>query len=119
LDIKRFAVKPTTIAKMIALIDDGKVSSSAAQQIFKELVKDPTIEPIEIAKRLNLIQDSDSSTLEPIVDEVLARYPEKVTEYKEGKKSLLGLFMGEVMKASKGKADPKVATEILKKKLDS
>jgi aspartyl-tRNA(Asn)/glutamyl-tRNA(Gln) amidotransferase subunit B len=103
---------------MIALIDEGKVSSSAAQNIFKELVKNPTMAPLEIAKQLNLIQESDSSTIEPIVDEILAKYPEKVQEYKDGKKSLLGMFMGEVMKASKGKADPKVATEILKKKLD-
>jgi aspartyl-tRNA(Asn)/glutamyl-tRNA(Gln) amidotransferase subunit B len=118
LDIKRFAVKPKTISAMIALIDEGKVSSTAAQQIFKELVKQPDAVPFEIAKKLNLIQDSDSSTIEPIIDEVLAKNPEKVKEYKEGKKSLLGMFMGEVMKASKGKADPKVATEILKKKLD-
>jgi aspartyl-tRNA(Asn)/glutamyl-tRNA(Gln) amidotransferase subunit B len=119
LDIKRFEVKPITIANMIALIDEGKVSSSAAQQIFKELVKRPTAEPIDIAKELNLIQQSDSSSIEPIVDEVLAKNTAKVEEYKAGKKSLLGMFMGEVMKASGGKADPKVATEILKKKLDA
>ena len=118
LDIKRFEVKPATIAAIIALIDEGKVSSTAAQQIFKELVKDPAIAPLDIARKLNLIQESNSSAIEPIVDEVLAKYPAKVTEYKEGKKSLLGMFMGEVMKASGGKADPKVATEILKKKLD-
>jgi aspartyl-tRNA(Asn)/glutamyl-tRNA(Gln) amidotransferase subunit B len=67
---------------------------------------------------MNLIQQSDSSSIEPIVDEVLAKNTAKVEEYKAGKKSLLGMFMGEVMKASGGKADPKVATEILKKKLD-
>lgn len=118
LDIKRFEVKPITIANMIALIDEGKVSSSAAQQIFKELVKRPSAQPIDIAKEMNLIQQSDSSSIEPIVDEVLAKNTAKVEEYKAGKKSLLGMFMGEVMKASGGKADPKVATEILKKKLD-
>ncbi len=118
LDIKRFEVKPKTISEMIALIDEGKVSSSAAQNIFKELVKNPSTPPFEIAKQLNLIQESDSSTIEPMVDEILAKYPEKVQEYKDGKKSLLGMFMGEVMKVSKGKADPKVATEIIKKKLD-
>ncbi len=118
LDIKRFEVKPTTIADMIALIDSGKVSSSAAQQIFVEIVKNPTADPLTIAQQLNLIQESDSSAIEPLVDEVLAKFPAKVMEYKEGKKGLLGMFMGEVMKASGGKADPKVATEILKKKLD-
>jgi aspartyl-tRNA(Asn)/glutamyl-tRNA(Gln) amidotransferase subunit B len=118
LDIKRFEVAPATIAAIIAMIDDGKVSSTAAQQIFKELVKNPQAQPMDIARELNLIQESDSSTIEPLIDEALARYPDKVAEYKAGKKSLLGLFMGEVMKASKGKADPKVATEILKKKLD-
>lgn len=118
LDIKRFEIKPTTIAAIIALIDDGKISSTAAQQVFKELIKQPSAEPFQIAQDLNLIQESDTSTIEPIVDEVLGKYPEKVQEYKEGKKSLLGMFMGEVMKASKGKADPKVATELIKKKLE-
>jgi aspartyl-tRNA(Asn)/glutamyl-tRNA(Gln) amidotransferase subunit B len=119
LDIKRFEVPPATIAAIIGMIDDGKVSSTAAQQIFKELVKSPLAQPMDIARELNLIQESDSSTIEPLIDEALARYPDKVAEYKAGKKSLLGLFMGEVMKASKGKADPRVATEILKKKLDA
>lgn len=118
LDIKRFTVKPESIAQLIALIDDGKISSSAAQQIFAELVIHPDKIPLDIAQSLNLIQESNSSAIEPIVDEVLAKMPGKVTEYREGKKGLLGLFMGEVMKASGGKADPKVATEILKKKLD-
>jgi len=118
LDIKRFDIKPNTIATIIALIDDGKISSTAAQQVFKELIKQPTAAPLQIAQQLNLIQESDSGTIEPIVVEILAKYPEKVQEYKEGKKSLLGMFMGEVMKASKGKADPKVATELIKKKLE-
>ena len=73
---------------------------------------------LKIAERLNLIQESDAGSLKPVVDEVLARFPEKVAEYKAGKKGLLGMFMGEVMKASKGKADPKVATELLKEVLD-
>ena len=119
LDIKRFDVKPSAVASLISIIDEGKISSSAAQQIFKELVKRPEAKPLDIAAELNLIQESNTSAIEPIIDEVLVKFPEKVAEYKGGKKSLLGMFMGEVMKASKGKADPKVATEILKKKLDN
>lgn len=73
---------------------------------------------LKIAEELNLIQDSNSDSIRPIAEGVLAKYPEKVAEYKGGKKGLLAMFMGEVMKASKGKADPKVTTAILTELLE-
>ena len=81
------------------------------------MVKHPERSPLELATELNLIQESDAATLEPLIDEVLAKFVEKVSEYKSGKISLLGLFVGEVMKQSKGKADPKVTNELLLEKL--
>jgi aspartyl-tRNA(Asn)/glutamyl-tRNA(Gln) amidotransferase subunit B len=67
---------------------------------------------------MNLIQDSSADSLQPMVEQALANNPAKVAEYRAGKKGLLSMFMGDVMKLSKGKADPKLATELLKKALD-
>jgi aspartyl-tRNA(Asn)/glutamyl-tRNA(Gln) amidotransferase subunit B len=68
---------------------------------------------------MNLIQESNSDYILPIVDEVLLQLKEKVKEYQKGKKGLLALFVGEVIKRSKGKADPKVVNEIISEKLKS
>ena len=96
------------------MVEDGQVSfSSASQKIFPELILRPGVLPNAIAQQLNLIQESDVSFLVPLAQEVLAKNPEKVAEFKSGKKGLLGFFMGELMKNSKGKADPKVATQLL------
>jgi aspartyl-tRNA(Asn)/glutamyl-tRNA(Gln) amidotransferase subunit B len=114
-----FPVQPEAMAKLIALIDDGKVSHSAtAQKLFPALCQNPTKEPLEIAKELDLIQESDTGQLEEWVDAALAAYPDKVEEYRGGKKGVLGLFMGEVMKLSKGKADPKLANQLVRQKLE-
>ena len=72
---------------------------------------------MQVATELNLLQVSGSADIEAWVNEVVNKMPEKVTEYKKGKKGLIGLFVGEVKKVSKGKADPKVATQILEEKL--
>ena len=74
--------------------------------------------PSQIAEENNWIQESDSGALNEFVKQAILKYPEKVLEYKNGKTSLLGLFMGEVMKLSKGKADPKMTTELVKEMLE-
>ncbi|MGB1317587.1 MAG: Asp-tRNA(Asn)/Glu-tRNA(Gln) amidotransferase subunit GatB [Flavobacteriales bacterium] len=115
-----FPLKPQSIADLIALIDDGKISHSvASQKVFPELCKNPKSTPLSIAEQLDLIQESDSNQLEEWVDAALAAYPDKVEEYRGGKKGVLGLFMGEVMKLSKGKADPKAANQLVRQKLDA
>ena len=76
------------------------------------------LSPIEIAKNNNWIQDSDMKSLLEFIKQSISKYPEKVDEYKSGKKGLIGLFMGEVMKLSKGKADPKIANQLLKNELE-
>lgn len=109
-----FPLAPESLAQLIDMVEDGQVSfSSASQKIFPELILRPEVLPSEIALQLNLIQESDVSFLVPLAQEVLAKNPEKVAEFKSGKKGLLGFFMGELMKNSKGKADPKVATQLL------
>ncbi len=116
MEILDFTLPPIKIAEIIQLIDEGKLSNSAANQVvFAELVNNPTKTAIQIAEEKNIIQTNDANFINDIIDSVLKQYPEKVVEYKEGKKGLLGLFVGEVMKASKGKADPKVVNlEVMK-----
>lgn len=119
LHIKDYPVSPEKLAELIDLVDSRKVSHTVAQQsIYPELLITPTKSPLQIAKELNLLQDSNEDSLLPIIKEVLAEMPAKVAEYRSGKKGLLGLFMGEVMKRSKGKADPKLASELVAKELE-
>ena len=115
-----FPVPPEKIAELIKIIDEGKISHSVgSQHVFPELVKDAGRSPLEIAESLNLIQESDESFLNELIEEALSKYPEKIEEYRGGKKGVLGLFMGEVMKLSKGKADPREANKLLKEKLEN
>lgn len=119
IEIEQFSVKPNSIAEVIKLIDEGKISNSvAAQKVFPILVDNPDKSPLKIAEENNWIQDSSEDTISELVKEALAKFPDKVAEYKAGKKGLLGLFMGEIMKLSQGKADPKVANQALRKELE-
>lgn len=117
--IEQFKTKPRTIAEIIKLIDENKISNAAAtQKLFPALMESPDDSPIELAQKLDILQNSNSDELQAIVNEALAKYPEKITEYKNGKVNLLGLFVGEVMKMSKGKADPKLANQLVKETLE-
>lgn len=118
IDINSFLVKPATIAELITLIDSGKISNSAASQKLFPLLIGSTKSPEELAIANNLIQDSSDDEIIKIAEEVISQRPEKVLEYKNGNKGLLGLFMGDFMKASKGKADPKKANQIIRQILD-
>jgi len=119
-EINQFPVAAKQIAAVIDLVQSNKVSFSAAStKIFSQLVSDPEKNPEQIAVENNLLQQSDTGELEPIVDLVLQKLAAKVIEYKKGKKGLLALFTGEVMKLSKGKADPKIVNNLLLEKLKS
>lgn len=111
-DISQFELNPIQIADIIALIDNNKISNTAASQVvFPEMLKNTSLFALNIAEEKNIIQTNDVIFITEIIKNVLAQYPEKVEEYRTGKKGLLGLFVGEVMKASKGKADPKVVNQ--------
>lgn len=130
-------VSPAQWAEFLGLIESGQVSSSSAyQRLFPVLMGPPPAPPVEgstsrppspggvegghpaqLAAELGLLQSADTDFLEKLVADVLARFPDKVAEYRKGKKGLLGLFMGEVMKASKGKADPQATTKLLEERL--
>lgn len=112
-------LKASRLAELIQLIDDQVVSNSvASQRIFPELLKKDEA-PLVIAQRLNVVQESNADQLALQVKEILGRYPEKVEEYKNGKKGVIGLFMGDLMKMTQGKADPKVATQIFIQQLEA
>ena len=120
LSIEKFPLGGHKIGELIALVKEGKISNTvAAESIFPALLENPSLTALSVAESKNLIQQSDEGALVAFVDEVLAKFPEKVADYKGGKTGLLGMFMGEVMKASGGKADPKVATKLLREKLDA
>ena len=119
LELEDFSLSGESIAQIIALIDSNQVSNSmASQKLFPALVQNPTKSPLDLANELNIVQNSDVDFLETVIDAVLAEWTDKVAEYKSGKKGLMGLFMGEVMKRSQGKADPKATSALLAKKLD-
>lgn len=118
LTIQDFEIKEEKLAELIALVQADKVSYTAAsQQLFPELLKNVNASPEVLASELNLIQESDVDSLLPIVQEVIKEFPQKVEEFKKGKKGLLGMFVGEVMKRSKGKADPKKSNELMLQEL--
>ncbi|HIA35706.1 MAG TPA: Asp-tRNA(Asn)/Glu-tRNA(Gln) amidotransferase GatCAB subunit B, partial [Flavobacteriales bacterium] len=107
------------IADLIQLVEEGKISYSiASQKIFPLLINNPEKSPFQIAEDNNLLQESDDDNISEFVSQAIAKYPDKVIEYKNGKKGLIGLFMGEVMKLSKGKADPQKASIQVEKMLN-
>jgi aspartyl-tRNA(Asn)/glutamyl-tRNA(Gln) amidotransferase subunit B len=119
LTINQFKISPNKIAEIISLIDENKISNTAAsQQLFPEMVLNPNLTALDIATKLDIIQNSNSNDIQNLINDVLVKFPEKVTEYKNGKVGLLGLFVGEVMKASKGKADPKLLNQLVKQTLE-
>ncbi len=120
LSIEQFPIKPAQLADLISLIETGKISNAmASQKVFPAMLLQPQKTALQLAEELNVIQDSNQDNLQELINQAIAKYPEKVSEYHNGKVSLVGLFMGEVMKLSKGKADPKIASQLVKETLDN
>ena len=118
-NIAEFSISAKYLVGLINLVENGKISNTiATSKIFPTMI-DSDLSAEQIAINNNWIQESDRSALNTFIDEIIAKYPEKVEQYRNGKKGLIGLFMGEVMKLSKGKADPKLCNQILKEKLNN
>jgi aspartyl-tRNA(Asn)/glutamyl-tRNA(Gln) amidotransferase subunit B len=116
-DFSTLLLLPQTLAELIAIVEAGKVNFSvASSKILPELMNGNT-SPLVIAETMNLLQVSDANELESWIDKALEGMPDKIAEYKKGKTGLIGLFVGEVKKISKGKADPKIVTALLQEKL--
>ena len=111
-------VNPQQLAELLKLIDSGTISGKIAKTVFDEMWKSGKTAQL-IVEEQGLVQVSDSGAIELIIDEVLAREAGQVAEFRSGKDKLFGFFVGQVMKASKGKANPALVNELLLKKLNS
>jgi aspartyl-tRNA(Asn)/glutamyl-tRNA(Gln) amidotransferase subunit B len=104
---------------LINLIDEGKVSTTiASQKIFPAMLSEADKSPLHLAEKMNLIQDSSEDALLEFINEVIRQHPGEVERYRSGEKQLVGFFMGQLMRVSGGKADPKIANALLRKTLE-
>ena len=116
LDILDCPVLPSQIGALVGLISDGTISGRTARDVFSEMWssrKDPT----QIVEEKGLKQVSDLTALESAIDEVIAAGSTQVAQFKSGNEKVIGWFVGQVMQATKGQANPKMVNEILREKL--
>ena len=117
IDIKDFPVPPDKLAKLINLIGDGIISGKIAKEIFPIMLLEEK-DPETIIKEKNLIQITDVSSIENIVEKIIESHQDEVKQFLDGKEKVLGFFVGQIMKETKGKANPKLVNELLHKKLN-
>ncbi len=119
-EIEDFPISAERIADLINLIDEGKVSTTiASQKIFPAMLTEIDKSPLHLAEKMNLIQDSSEDALLGFINEVIRQHPGEVERYRNGEKQLVGFFMGQLMRVSGGKADPKIANALLRKTLEA
>ena len=116
LGITQSPISAENLSKLINLIKNGTISGKIAKTVF-ELMANGDLDPQKVVEEKGLKQESDPKALESLIDKVIAENPDKVKEYKSGKEKLFGFFVGQAMKVSDGKANPKLVNDILKKKL--
>jgi glutaminyl-tRNA synthetase len=107
---------PKQVSELAKLIDDKTISNKIAKQVFEEMAKSGE-NPTQIVEAKGLVQISDPSIISPIIDEIIAKNPDNVAKFKAGNTKLLGFFVGQVLKATGGKANPKVVNELVAQKL--
>jgi Asp-tRNA(Asn)/Glu-tRNA(Gln) amidotransferase B subunit len=115
-ELAELGIGGADLASLARLVDEGAVSRRAAKDVLSRMVEDGG-SPSELIESMGLAKMSDRDELGEVVDAVLAAWPEKVSEYREGKKGLIGLFVGEVMKSTGGAADPAAVKAILSARL--
>ncbi len=120
LEMEDFPITGKQLAAVIAIIDSGKVSHSAAsQKLFPALLENPETSVETLAQQLNIIQESDEGSLKAIILQVFEQFPDEFARFKAGENQLTGFFMGQIMKVSGGKADPKAANQLLRQLIQS
>ncbi|MES2809293.1 MAG: Asp-tRNA(Asn)/Glu-tRNA(Gln) amidotransferase subunit GatB [Bacteroidota bacterium] len=120
LHITDLHIEPANLAGLLKLVDTGAVNNTvASHKLFPAMIKSPGKTADELAAELNLLITADSNDVDKYIQDALAKYPDKVKEYQKGKKGVLGLFMGEIMKSSKGKIDPQATNKLLITALES
>ena len=116
--ISDFPISPLKMSELLGFVINKEISGSAAKKVFEHMLKSEA-DAQTIIEKLSLKQVSDTGVLEEIIIKVLSEHPEQIVEFRNGKEQILGFFVGQVMKASRGKANPKVVNEILRKKLSA
>jgi len=116
ISISESPISAKNLSSLIKMISSGKISGKIAKTVFEKM-QDDNKDPKQIVEKEGLLQQSDPKELEKIIVTVISENQDKVAQYKSGKEKLFGYFVGEIMKASKGKANPQLVNEILKKKL--
>ncbi len=114
--INEFSISPENIGKLINLINNKTISSKIAKDVFEELLKEDR-DPQLIVEEKNLVQITDTSELEKTIDKILKTNTKQVEEFRGGKEKVFGFFVGQVMRETKGKANPQIVNEMLIKKL--
>ena len=118
IQLSTYPVSALQLAAVINLTDEKKISQqSALQQLLPALETTPDADVVILAKELNLLIEDNDEALGAFVDQVLGKYEAQVKAYKKGKKGVLGLFVGEVLKMAKGKADPQKVNALVQEKL--
>ena len=115
-DIAQFPVTPSHLAEMLLMVDKGTISGKIAKTVFEDMVASGRM-PQEIVAEKGLVQVSDEGALEKAIQEVLNANADQVEQYRQGKEKVFGFLVGQVMKTTKGKANPQVVNELLKKML--
>ena len=117
ISVNSLNIDPKFIAELASMIDQNQISHIViSQKLFPELAKE-NISPMKIAKKNGWLQEDDTQLIEKYISDVMVEYPDKVEAYKNGKTNLIGLFMGEIMKKTKGKFNPKLINKLLQTKL--
>ena len=115
-EIEECPVPAANLAQMLKLIDEGLISGKIAKSVFEEMYRTGK-KAAEIVKEKGWVQVTDTSAIEKTMEEILAKNPKEVEDYRKGKEKVFGYFVGQVMKATQGKANPQLVNELLKKKL--
>jgi aspartyl-tRNA(Asn)/glutamyl-tRNA(Gln) amidotransferase subunit B len=115
-EVDQSPIGPGHVAGMLKLIDEGVISGKIAKTVFEEMYK-TGLQAQEIVEKQGLTQIADEGELENLVEAVMAQNPDEVEAYRGGKEKLLGFFVGQVMKSSRGKANPGLTNKILMEKL--
>jgi aspartyl-tRNA(Asn)/glutamyl-tRNA(Gln) amidotransferase subunit B len=115
--IDQSPISAPDLARLLKLIDDGTISGKIAKTVFDEMARSGK-PPRQIVEEKGLVQITDTDAIDDVVAKVISGNPEEVAAYKNGKTKLLGFFVGQVMKETRGKANPKMVNEILRKKLE-
>lgn len=118
ISIDEFPISACRLSELITLKLNDKINSSAMQEIFNRMLETDQA-PADLAEEMNLIQVSDTGFIDPIIDDVISSNPDEVDRYLGGKKNLIGFFIGQVMKQSQGKANPKMVRESIITKLEN